>query len=83
MRACNETVEEKDFEKLHDRVLAAEAAIFRKWQELTSLREGSAGMDALEVACAQLLKIKTERLMWPSLDLLKSARRMRNSNSEN
>jgi hypothetical protein len=83
VRAYNETVEEKDFEKLHERVLEAEAAIFHRWQELTGLPDGSAEMNALEGACAQLLKIKTERLMWPGLDLLKSARRLRNSNSEN
>jgi hypothetical protein len=68
--AYNKALEEVDVEKLQQRVLEAEIAIFSRWQELSVLSDCHKESVALGRACAQLLKIKMERLRWPGLDFL-------------
>lgn len=78
--AYNKAVGEADIEKLHQRVLEAEIAIFNRWQELSVLSDSHTESVALGRACGQLLKIKIVRLRWPGLDfLVKTESHHRNS----
>jgi predicted ATPase with chaperone activity len=71
IQAYQAAVEETDSEKLHERVMAAETAIYLRWQELASSPDGHVEHKSIERACDGLLQIKTERLGWPALDDLK------------
>jgi hypothetical protein len=71
IEAYQAAVEETDPEKLHERVMAAETAIYLRWQELASSPEGCIELESIERACDGLLQIKTERLGWPALGDLK------------
>ena len=59
-------VKETDPERLNEKVQAAEAAIFLRFQELSVLPGNQQELEALQKACEELLKIQTQRLKWPS-----------------
>ena len=72
-RVFQRAQEESDLSKLHGRVMEAENAIFIRMQELSS-QDGSnaeARTESQEIHSALngLLRIKTERLKWPSTGL--------------
>jgi len=61
-----EAVNETDSGRLSEKVQAVEAAIFLRLQELSVLPDNQQELEALQTACAELLKIQTQRLKWPS-----------------
>jgi hypothetical protein len=64
-RAQNET----DPTKLQDVVMAAEEAMVQRRMELSRDEVGAeAELVALRSAATELLKIKTDKLGWPSID---------------
>ena len=73
-RAYNEAIEETDPEKFAERVLVAAIAIYNRRQELVSSSNDPAESEAMERACIQLMKIKTEQLKLPGLNFLRAAR---------
>lgn len=75
VQAYQQAVEGTNLEKLHERVTAAELAIFNRWQELSDSPEGNTEAEVLERAWGQLLKIKAERLEWPGLDAVQKFHR--------
>jgi hypothetical protein len=66
-RPYREATQETDKHRLLKLVGNAEEAIFQRLQELAVSRGGDAEKRAIQAACDNLLKIKTERLGWPSL----------------
>ena len=56
---------EKGLERITTAVLAAEAAIFERWQELDQVSGHIEERKQLREACDELLILKTERLGWP------------------
>jgi hypothetical protein len=63
-----------DPENLPERALAAAIAIYNRRQELVSSSNSPAESEAMERACRQLMKIKTEQLKLPGLNFLRAAR---------
>ena len=68
---------ESDATKLHARVMDAECAIFIRMQELSSLNGSDAEVKTetqeIRSALHSLLRIKTEKLKWPSVGLEQAA----------
>lgn len=62
-RALAETDKDRLIELIH----AAEAAMFRRWQELAGSSDHHEEKSEMEVASAALLSIKTRKLGWPGL----------------
>jgi hypothetical protein len=62
---------EQDMSKLHQCVLEIEKALFIRMQELSAdpTAEAQTEMQEIHAAVRALLRIKTERLKWPGLDL--------------
>lgn len=58
---------ESNNEKQHELVLAAEEAIFRRFQELQESANHGVERTEMEAAAADLLAIKTHKLGWPSV----------------
>jgi len=56
---------EGDPRKLHERVQAAEAAIFLRWQDLFYNSDGHVELEAIRDAMRTLRAIKTERMHYP------------------
>jgi hypothetical protein len=65
--------DEQDISKLHQRVMDAESAIFARMQRLSEGPQSEIDVQtetlAMRSALNGLLRIKTERLGWPSLGL--------------
>ena len=61
--------EEPDVDKLTEKIHAAELAMSVRWQELESIdsSDGLYESDLLRKATGRLVKIKIERLKWPSI----------------
>ncbi|MGA7623021.1 MAG: hypothetical protein WCA91_05520 [Candidatus Acidiferrales bacterium] len=66
VQAYQAAVQETDPTKLHERVMAAESAIYLRWIELKSSSDGHLEREAIDRACAGLPQIKSERLRWPA-----------------
>jgi hypothetical protein len=64
-----EAVDEPDINNLTQRVHAAEAAMFYRWQELAESKRPPEKQEhqRLQEASEGLLRIKSERLKWPGL----------------
>jgi hypothetical protein len=62
---------EQDMSKLHDCVLTVENELFIRMQELSASPgvEAQTELQEIRVAARGLLRIKTEKLKWPGLDL--------------
>ena len=60
---------ETDRDRLTDLIGAIESAIARRRQELTKCEGVDKERDAIEVAAAEILNIKTARLGWPTINL--------------
>jgi hypothetical protein len=60
---------ETDLEKVAKNVEAAETAIFLRQSELRDLPDGQQEIEALNQAARDLLRIETEKLSWPPLEL--------------
>jgi hypothetical protein len=64
---------EQNVFELHDCVMAVENAIFIRMQELTAVKhpdeEVQTELQELRASVKGLLRIKTEKLKWPGLDL--------------
>jgi hypothetical protein len=56
---------EDGVEPLTHALMAAEAAIFARWQELAEASNHTEEHDQLKEATAELLAIKTQKLGWP------------------
>jgi hypothetical protein len=57
--------QEKSTERLTQAVMAAEAAIFARMQELSEASNHTEEHNQLKEAAAQLLAVKTQKLGWP------------------
>jgi hypothetical protein len=57
--------QQKSTERLTQAVMAAEAAIFARMQELAEASNHTEEHDQLKEATAELLAIKTQKLGWP------------------
>jgi hypothetical protein len=60
-----EVAAEKDASTLQRKADDLEAAIFFRFQELATSPDGSAEWNALNDACAQLFRIRVEKLNYP------------------
>jgi hypothetical protein len=60
-RALTETDPDKLIELIH----AAEAAMFRRWQQLAGSSDHHEERSEMDAASATLLSIKTHKLGWP------------------
>jgi hypothetical protein len=60
---------EPDVEKLTSKVETAETAIFLRLSALSKSGDGQQELEALNQAAQDLLRIKTERLGWPPVEL--------------
>jgi hypothetical protein len=60
---------EADVQELTSKVEAAETAIFLRISALSKSGDGREELEALNQAAQDLLRIKTERLGWPPVDL--------------
>jgi hypothetical protein len=56
---------ERDVKRLTEAVMAVEAAIYQRVQELNGSSDHSDERTEIEAANEELLKIKTQRLGWP------------------
>jgi hypothetical protein len=56
---------ETEPQKIQEQVFQAEAAIFRRLQELALSADGHHESQAISRATNELLRIKTEKLKWP------------------
>jgi hypothetical protein len=63
--AFEKALREKDKQKLAELVLSAEAAIFRRYQELAPLSNHHEERTSMSMASAQLLSLKVNQLGWP------------------
>jgi hypothetical protein len=65
--------EEREPSHLHERVMEAEYAILERMRELRSCdvsdQQAAAEFQDMRSALSNLLRIKTERLKWPALQL--------------
>ena len=59
--------EETNHKTLLELLSEAELAIYRRLQEIAGTPYGYQEKQALQAACDELLRIRTERLGWPSL----------------
>jgi hypothetical protein len=57
---------EKGIARITNAILAAEAAIFERWQELGESQGHDEERSQLHEASDELLKIKTQKLNWPT-----------------
>jgi hypothetical protein len=64
--AAKRAAEELDIEKFRYYVLAAEAAIFFRLQELPDSPDHTKERDEMNVALSKLLVLKIRRLGWPN-----------------
>jgi hypothetical protein len=63
--AYEKTLREKDKQKLGDLILSAEAAIFRRYQELAPSSDHHEERRSLKEAAENLLSLKVNQLGWP------------------
>lgn len=63
--AYEKTLREKDKQKLGDLILSAEAAIFRRHQELAPSSDHHEERRSLKEAAENLLSLKVNQLGWP------------------
>ena len=63
-KPLQEAMDERDLQKLPEKLSAAESAIFVRMQELNSSPDGRES-EAIRLACKEILKIQTQRLHWP------------------
>lgn len=59
---------EADLSKAAQKVHDAEAAIFARTQQLAASNDGHHEMAAIQRGLQELLRIKTHKLNWPSID---------------
>lgn len=60
-----EALAEDNLERVHRKVMEAEAAIWFRLQELSNGPDGDAERAVIQRACDLMLKIKTIKLKWP------------------
>jgi hypothetical protein len=65
-KPLQDAIDERDLQKLPEKLSAAESAIFVRMQELNSSPDGDRESEAIRLACRELLKIQTQRLKWPA-----------------
>jgi|SRR5580704_14396482 hypothetical protein len=63
-KPLQEVLNQPDLEKLHEKVHAAETAIFLRLQEISLLPGSQDELEALQKACEVLFRIQTQRLKW-------------------
>ena len=63
--AAEKATRELDIEKFRHHVLAAEAAIFFRLQELPDSLDHTEERDEMNVALGELLELKIRKLSWP------------------
>jgi hypothetical protein len=64
--AAEKAAGELDIEKFRYHVLAAEAAIFFRLQELPISADHTDELEEISTALAELLELKTRKLGWPN-----------------
>ena len=67
-----EALVETDLNKLLEKIHAKEGAMFVRWQELASSNDEHVEREAMRAATEELLKLKSEKLKWPSGNLTRS-----------
>jgi hypothetical protein len=67
-KPLQEAIDERDLQKLPEKLSAAESAIFVRMQELAASSDGHRESEAIRLACKEILKIQTQRLKWPVSD---------------
>jgi hypothetical protein len=69
-----EALAETDIRRLADKVLLAEDAIFRRSRDIAPATDAEDERQAIQIALRDLLRIKTEKLGWPRIELDHSSR---------
>lgn len=64
-QAYQNALQNQDTEKLTDRILKAEAAIFERLQQIAGSSDRREERKEMEAAAADLLAIKVHKLGWP------------------
>lgn len=67
--AYQKALAETDLTALTERVHFAEYAICRRWEELENVADPRAELERINQAVLGLLKIKTEKLQYPSMEI--------------
>ena len=65
---------ETDLKRLAEKISSAEDAIFRRSRDIAPATDAEDEREAIQVALRDLLRIKTEKLGWPRIELGASGR---------